>query len=175
MEPLKIALLCVVAACCYGILHDQVTARVCVEYFTVAHDPVFQTTSPTLLGLGWGIIATWWVGAILGTLLACSARLGYPPYTTARELVRPVIVLMVVCAVCALAAGITGYMLANAGTIRVPPWIAKWIPPERHARFMADAWAHNASYGAGFLGGVILCILTAAKRFRARRRSAATA
>jgi hypothetical protein len=31
----------------YGIVHDQVTARVCVEYFTVGHPPVFQTNSDT--------------------------------------------------------------------------------------------------------------------------------
>ena len=47
--------------CCviYGIIHDQITARLCVEYFTVFHPPVFATQNPTLLGLGWGIIATW--------------------------------------------------------------------------------------------------------------------
>jgi len=37
MEFLKIWLLCIVAAVIYGILHDQATARVCVEYFSVAH------------------------------------------------------------------------------------------------------------------------------------------
>src|SRR5688572_13526384 len=95
MEAIKIVLFCVFTACCYGIAHDLVTARVCVEYFTVAHDPILNNTqSPILLGIGWGIIATWWVGAILGVLLACSARLGYPPYTTVRELARPVVILM---------------------------------------------------------------------------------
>jgi hypothetical protein len=36
MESLKIVLLCVGAAVTYGVLHDQVTARVCVEYFPIA-------------------------------------------------------------------------------------------------------------------------------------------
>jgi hypothetical protein len=35
IESLKIVVLCIVAAIAYGILHDQVTARVCVEYFTI--------------------------------------------------------------------------------------------------------------------------------------------
>jgi hypothetical protein len=39
-EHLKIILACVAAAIIYGILHDQITARVCVEYFTVFHPPV---------------------------------------------------------------------------------------------------------------------------------------
>jgi hypothetical protein len=54
MEIIKIWLLSIAAAILYGILHDQVTARVCLEYFTVFHPPVFDTTSPTLLALGWG-------------------------------------------------------------------------------------------------------------------------
>jgi hypothetical protein len=36
IEHLKIILVCVVVATTYGIFHDQVTARVCVEYFTVS-------------------------------------------------------------------------------------------------------------------------------------------
>lgn len=70
MEGFKIVLLCIVSAVVYGILHDQVTARVCVEYFTIGHPQVFQTESPTLLALGWGIIATWWSGLLVGIALA---------------------------------------------------------------------------------------------------------
>jgi hypothetical protein len=71
MEYLKIVLLVVMAG--YGIVHDQITARICIEYFTVFHPPVFRTENPTLLGLGWGVIATWWLGAIMGVLLATAA------------------------------------------------------------------------------------------------------
>lgn len=46
MESVKIVLLCIVSAVIYGILHDQVTARVCVEYFTIGHPPMFSTNSP---------------------------------------------------------------------------------------------------------------------------------
>jgi hypothetical protein len=59
MQSIKIILTCVVAAVLYGIVHDQVTARICVEYFLVFHPPIFPTQSPTLLALGWGVIATW--------------------------------------------------------------------------------------------------------------------
>jgi len=73
MESLKIVFASIAAAILYGIVHDQFTARICVEYFTVFHPPVFATRSPTLLGIGWGIIATWWVGALLGLVLALVA------------------------------------------------------------------------------------------------------
>jgi hypothetical protein len=35
VQCLKIIMLCLLAAIAYGILHDQVTARVRVEYFTI--------------------------------------------------------------------------------------------------------------------------------------------
>src|SRR5438105_3328307 len=40
MESAKILLLSVATAVAYGIVQDQVTARVCVEYFTIGHPPV---------------------------------------------------------------------------------------------------------------------------------------
>src|SRR5688500_10199748 len=79
MQSLAIIALCILFAAVYGILHDQFTARVCVEYFTIGHPPVFDTEDPTLLGLGWGVIATWWVGLIMGLPLAVAARLGKRP------------------------------------------------------------------------------------------------
>ena len=44
--------------------------------FTIGHPPVFATDDPTLLGLGWGVIASWWVGLLLGIPLALVARAG---------------------------------------------------------------------------------------------------
>jgi len=74
MQALAIIAMCVAMAVAYGIVHDQITVRICLEYFTVGHPPVFPTSDPTLLALGWGVIATWWVGLLLGILLACAAR-----------------------------------------------------------------------------------------------------
>ena len=49
MECLKILLLSLAAVVGYGVLHDQVTARVCPEYFTVGHPPVFGTPRDRLV------------------------------------------------------------------------------------------------------------------------------
>jgi hypothetical protein len=65
MQKAKIILLSTVAAIAYGVIHDQITARLCVEYFAIAHPPLFHTTSPTVLGICWGIAATFAVGAFL--------------------------------------------------------------------------------------------------------------
>lgn len=148
------------AAIVYGVVHDQVTARICVEYFSVFHPPIFPTQSPTLLALGWGVIATWWMGAFLGVLLAVAAGAGSRTRVTAGELVAPIAKLLATMGVLASVSGLLGYTLSSRGTIAPPEWIGSVLPQARHARFMADWWAHNASYFVGFFGGIVLCILT---------------
>ena len=96
MQGIKIVLTCVFAAVLYGIIHDQFTAHICVEYIWVFHPPVFSTTSPALLALGWGVIATWWMGAFLGVLLAFAARVGSRKKIDLSELLRPISELLLV-------------------------------------------------------------------------------
>lgn len=148
----------ITAAVAYGIVHDQITARVCVEYFTVGHPPIFGTNDPTLLGLGWGIIATWWVGLLLGIPLAAAARLGKRPPRSMHSLIRPLACLLAFMAALAFAAGITGWLLAQSGAVFLVGRIAEALPADRHVPFLADLWAHSASYLAGLVGGIVLMV-----------------
>jgi hypothetical protein len=166
MESLKIVFASIAAAILYGIVHDQFTARICVEYFTIFHPPVFATRSPTLLGIGWGIIATWWVGAMLGLVLALAARAGSRPKLAAAALIRPIGALILVMAACAAISGVTGFFLARGGVITPPEFVTARLPPSAGPRFMADWLAHSASYAVGFLGGIILCVT----QYRRRKR-----
>ena len=147
--------MCVAAAIGYGIVHDQITARVCVEYFTVGHPPVFDTEDPTLLGLGWGVLATWWVGLILGAALAVVARAGSRPKRSARSLIRPVAAVMLISALGALIAGCVGWSLARNEAIFLVGPVAEIVPAYRHDAYLADLWAHSASYLFGGVSGVI--------------------
>jgi hypothetical protein len=165
-EILKIILVSIFAAVSYGVLHDQITARVCVEYFTIGHPPVFDTQSPALLALGWGVIATWWAGAILGFPLALVAQLGRMPRLSARELSRPIGVLLIVMACSALVSGIAGYWAARSGHLFLRGSLALEIPEARHAAFLADAAAHLASYGVGFFGGFVVWGWVVIRRWR---------
>lgn len=158
MQSLGIILLCIVAAVTYGIVHDQVTARVCVEYFTVGHPPVFGTDDPTLLGLGWGIIATWWVGLLVGIPLAVAARAGTRPKRSTHSLVQPIVRLLAVMAGCAIVAGSVGWILAWVGAVFLAGPIASILSPDRHVPFIADLWAHSASYFVGLIGGFVLVV-----------------
>jgi hypothetical protein len=169
MQSLRIVLMCIVAAVVYGTVHDQITARVCVEYFTVGHPPIFGTNDPTLLGIGWGIIATWWVGVLLGVPLAIVARAGSRPKRSVGSLVRPVAWLLAVMAVCALIAGVLGWFLARGGAVILVGPISRELSADRHVPFLADLWAHSASYLVGSVGGMVVMVLVWRSRSRAEQ------
>lgn len=171
MESLKIIAVGVAAAVVYGVLHDQVTARVCVEYFTIGHPRVFPTTSPTLLALGWGVIATWWVGLPLGMCVALAARFGKRPKISPRELLKPVGVLLLSMASVSLIAGTAGYFCARAGGVILLEPLAFEVPRDKHVAFLADLWAHDAAYASAFLGGMALCFWVLRRRHRLMQNS----
>lgn len=92
LPALRVVVGCVAATVAYGAAQDQFTARLCPEYFTVAHNPIPGVTDPTLLGLVWGFLGGWWGGLMLGLGLAAAARAGPAPPAPARTLVRAVAV-----------------------------------------------------------------------------------
>lgn len=75
---------------------------------TIGHPPI-------LLGIGWGIVATWWVGLLLGVPLAGVARAGSRSKRSIGSLVRPVVGLLAVMAMMAIVAGVLGWLLAKSG------------------------------------------------------------
>lgn len=166
MQALKIVALCVASAALYGITHDQVTARVCVEYFTIFHPPIFETDSPTVLAFGWGVLATWWCGLFLGIPLAMIARLGSRPRLGPGDLVKPIGVVLLVMAAISFLAGVAGLIAAKAGWVWLLGPLASEIPGPKHAAFLADLWAHTAAYAVGLLGGIAVLIRTWRRRTR---------
>ena len=169
MEAIKIIGLTVLAAIIYGILHDQITARVCLEYFTVFPPDIFHTQSPTLLALGWGVVATWWAGLIVGVPLALAARAGRWPKRSARSTIGPIVGMLGTMALFATLTGITGYLMARDGTVKIDPHLATLIPPRHQAAFVGDWFAHMTSYVVGFLCGIVLWISTFRSRLKAAR------
>ncbi|HEY2801261.1 MAG TPA: hypothetical protein VGI85_11740 [Chthoniobacterales bacterium] len=157
MKKVYIVLLSVLAACIYGIIHDQITARVCLEYFTITHPPLFPTASTTVLALCWGVAATAGIGFMLGVVLAIVSQSGESSPWPISSVMRSILLLLAVMGASAFIAGLVGYGLSAYGVISFPKSLAAAIPEERHDRFMAVWFAHGASYLTGLLGAGILC------------------
>ena len=165
-EALKIIALTIVLSCAYGIVHDQITARVCLEYFTIGHVAIaIGPQTPTFLGFYWGIAATWWVGVMLGVPLALCAQVGPWPKRTARELLRPLFLLLAITFTCAM----TGLIIARLTGFTAPrPILPQSLPDDRVAAFSADLVTHNISYGVGLFGGPWLSASVLRQRHKSR-------
>jgi len=167
IEALKIVAFSMFAAILYGIAHDMVTAHLSVEYFTIAHPPLVPSELPVLLALGWGVVATWWVGLILGLLLAISSRFGSWPKQSLQDVRGWIIWLMIISGASALLAGVAGILIALFGVAPIGSWADRIAEP-RQIRFAGALFAHSASYLVGALGGIAVCI----KAVMLRRRAA---
>ncbi len=155
MQKAKIVVFSIVAVVAYGIIHDQITVRLCIEYFTVAHPPLFHTRSPTLLAVCWGTVATVWAGMAAGSLLALVSQSGNLAPVPLARLYRGILTLLATMALCAAVAGLAGYELARHAIIAFPSPLVTLIPADHHDRFMAVWFAHNTSYLVGFGGAGI--------------------
>jgi hypothetical protein len=139
LPTLRVVAGCVAAMIGYGALQDQFSARLCPEYFTVAHRPIAGLTDPTLLGLAWGFLGGWWGGLLLGLGMAAAARAGSAPPTPTREIVRPLAALFVgIGTVSALTCVGSLYNADLLGVSVGEPW-ATAVPAERHRALVAVA------------------------------------
>lgn len=161
---LEIIVLFTYSSIIYGILHDQVTVRVCLEYFTVGHYPIFGEQHPTILAILWGTAATWWMGFLMGSIIALVASLGRTPIVPARQLVKPAILLLTTMAILAFIAGVAGYFMSESGFVHLTPRWQFSVNAAKHSAFIADGFAHCASYLAGIIGSIILIRQTWLKR-----------
>lgn len=166
MQFLAIILLSILSAVIYGIIHDQITARICIEYFTIGHFRIIDSDDPTVVGLVWGVIATWWAGLILGVPLALASRVGRWQRVSVRELIRPIVIMLSIVALLAGCAGIIGNIAARKGWVILIGDIAQRVPENRHIPFLTDLWIHSASYLFGFVGGVVLIVYVMIRRGR---------
>ena len=154
----KIIVLCVAVACFYGVSHDQVTIRICPEYFTLAHPPFFPTSNLTVLAFCWGIAATWWIGAAFGFVLALILRQGRAERGSTQRLATRLTLLLAITAASAILAGAAGYQISRSSVIALPAALADAGPLFDRDRFVAVWFAHIASYAVGGGGGVLLLL-----------------
>jgi len=161
---IRIVGLCMAAMVAYGILQDQITARFCPEYFTVGHQPIEGLHEPTLLGLAWGFLGSWWGGLFLGLALAGSSQLGSKPPLKLGQLAMPLLVLIVSVGTIAALFGVGTASNANVLQVSIgEPW-ASQIDPDRHRNMLVVANVHFGAYSSSILGSIVLCLWVARRR-----------
>jgi hypothetical protein len=63
---------------------------------------------------------------------------------------------MTVSACGAVSAGFVGWLLASRDIVQLAGPLAAEVPPPQHVAFLIDGFAHTASYGFGFVGGLVV-------------------
>src|SRR5438874_4963851 len=134
---LRVVVLCFAAQVGYAVVQDQITVRVCPEYFTVGHARIGTLTDPTLVGLTWAFLAGGSGGALMGLVVSIAATSGRRRPLTAAELLRPVLLVLLAQALATAACGLSAYVNAELTAVRLgEPW-AGLIPERLHRRFFA--------------------------------------
>lgn len=164
IESGKIVALAILASVVYGIIHDQITIRRSPAYFTdwQVHADFFHHQNLTVVALFWGVVATWWVGLILGILLAGAANIGKTDPWTWKQVLRPLFIVMATTGILA----VMGYQTSQALGFTVPSSVVNfWMEDsEGYVRFSAVWVAHTVSYVAAGVGGLGLSIHILQKR-----------
>lgn len=148
---------CIVAMIFYGVLQDQVSVRLSREYFTVAHPPIEGLEDPTVLGLAWGFLGSWWGGMLLGIALGAAATWGKKPPLTLRELLPGIVCLMLVIFAATLLTGMSAYQNGRILGVHLGDDWAQIITKENQLLLFVVGCAHFATYVSSILGSVVLC------------------
>lgn len=160
MKKLSLLLLTVVLSALlagvYGILHDQLTYSISHEYFTkfkyaqFGFEPTwFGGDRPTVVVIGF--LATWWVGAFIGTGLGLLGLLFSSAAAMQSALIRAVG--LVYCT--AIAAGGAGFLYGKYYLVKVG--VNWWLPADLLDKnaFITVGSIHNFSYVGGLAGLLI--------------------
>lgn len=173
----------IVVAVIYGVLNDSVTARLEPGYFNL---PVLPTihhyngmkafgwespeteTSATKIALFWGVIATWWMGALLGTGVAACSDIGSLPPLTIKDLFPAMAGVLAFMGLGSFGAGLNEYLNGN---LMKAYWVPRSIQTNSGEKninqrlYWANAAAHNSGYLLGAIGGLFLMGWAIKKRF----------
>ncbi len=164
MRAVKIASfwnICILLACLLGIAHDTVTARVCLEYFTVHHPQIIepQYANPTNMALIWGVLATWWVGLIGGLVLIASNELGRAPKLGYRQIALMLSKALAVIFIMSMLTLAVSWIIGNA---RIAGHETSALDFQH--RLNTVATTHRASYLFALIAIIVLARIIVSKR-----------
>lgn len=164
MKFLKIIGLVTTAASMYGVLNNLVTANLCIEFFRLFRLDI-HSSNPVVIAVVYGVLSTWWLGLLLGIIVACAARTGHRAQLSASDLMRPIGFLIATMCFVAAISGWIGHSVAPSFVSE--PGIQEAfavIPPEKHVMAFAVNAAHLGAYGSGIIGVLVLCVRVLARR-----------
>jgi len=158
-KALRVVVETTLCSCALGIAMDLVTANVAVDYFAIHHPHVVDSRSPWVLALVWGVLASWWFGAIAGGLLCAILLVRRTPIPVRR--IRSLVV-----RACGILWLIFMAMLAGWYVVISLLPIPRRSDFDYNRRIMAVALTHMTEYvlGAIVFAVILVTLLRESKR-----------
>ncbi len=161
----------------FNIVQQVVLAYYCTIFFTQYLYDWFHTSNPLILGLGWGIVGSWWVGLPFSIVFVLAARAGSWPQRNARQIVPIAAVLVGVLWLTSLISGIIGHATAQAFlNFDNNSWLTMFYPSlirdavgdvssDTFLRLGAAQFANSYAYLFGSAGAIFVTGLVLGQRW----------
>lgn len=140
LPALRIIGLCMLAATAYGLVHDQITVRVCVEYFSITHAPILQSRSNLLAEWLYGASILWWVGLIAAFLIVLAARAGRLRDSKIQDMAKA-----------------CGFVLLVSFIPVITIWLGRTVDPNSPT-VLALVWGVVATWWVGLALGILFAL-----------------
>ncbi len=170
----------------YGAVHDQITYSISEEYYTkfkfiqfgfenlgqnigTAEAPEIILKNPRIAAALVGILATWWVGLIIGIFLGLIGLI----HRNGKEMFYATSKAIALTMAIALCTGLVGLLYGKKVLIEAP---LNWFLPDKlveRGNFIIVGSMHNFSYLGGLIGlvcGIIFSIIQKIKYKKAISR-----
>jgi len=162
----------------YGIIHDQITYSISVEYFTkfkfyqfglmdIGNEAIFP--NPRLQVSIIGFMATWWLGIPIGVLLGIEVL----RYKNPKEMFSATFKAIFITILVAVLGGIVGFFYGYFFLINRPiEDFSTWYIPDNIIdikSYIEVGAIHNFSYISGIIGLLVALIYSSVKRKRVNR------
>jgi hypothetical protein len=155
VNALKIITICIGATTLYGTVQALIAEQLSPQLFTQWLPEVFKSPTVSLPGYVWGMAGSWWVGLIVGCVLAASMNMGNLPNFAANSVVRPLLFILATTALNAACIGASVfYFFSGAIVLRVFGIDASHIDG---CLCVANIFAVIASYVIFIICSSILC------------------
>ena len=142
----------------------MITAHYCPAYFLPPHHVIIiDTEVPFFLALIWGVVATFWMGAIFGAMVGTCAVAGRLPLLPFPRFKKMLIRCLVITFILAMVALIGVHLIGDIAKAQSTSVI------EEDRRLVVAAVTHGVSYFVSAVSGIFLCIWAVVVRFKLAR------
>lgn len=144
-----------IVAAIYGVVHDQISYTLSEEYFTkfkfIQFNVKWAYEQPRIGAAYVGVLASWWMGAVLSSLLGIYGFFFINWQSMLTVLLKTLAVVIVISALVSSLGIVYGYYMVTEETYILYEEYLR-VGVTNPVQFLRAGFMHNASYAGGLAG-----------------------